>query len=171
MDCLKMTWICLGICLLNGYINPVVAQPPKFYWQQKITYDMKVTMDVRANQFDAHQSITYKNNSPDALTRLYFHLYFNAFQPGSEMDIRSQTIPDPDPRIGSRISNLSEEEEGFQKITKLQQGGRDLKFMVKGTILEVIPLQPVKPGQTIKLEMDYTAQVPLQIRRSGRDNA
>ncbi|HEX5112397.1 MAG TPA: M1 family metallopeptidase [Saprospiraceae bacterium] len=171
MEGRKMTWICLGICILNGYLNPVVAQPSKFYWQQKITYAMTVTMDVRSNRFDAHQSITYKNNSPDALTRLYFHLYFNAFQPGSEMDIRSQTIPDPDPRIGSRISNLSEEEQGFQKITKLQQGGRDLKYNVKGTILEVFPSQPIQPGQSIKLEMDYTAQVPLQIRRSGRDNA
>src|SRR5678816_2978778 len=132
---------------------------------------MVVNMDIVSNQFSAHQSISYTNNSPDQLDRLYFHLYFNAFQPGSEMDVRSQTIPDPDPRIGARISTLQPGEQGFQKITRLQQGSHDLKFIVRGTILEVIPSQPVIPGQTIKLEMDYTAQVPLQIRRSGRDNS
>jgi len=132
---------------------------------------MNVVMDVQTNRFDAQQSITYKNNSPDNLTKLYFHLYFNAFQPGSEMDVRSQTVADPDPRIGSRISSLKPGEQGFQKITKLLQNGHELTYTVKGTILEVIPSQPVKPGQTIKLEMDYNAQVPIQIRRSGRDNA
>jgi hypothetical protein len=163
----KMTMICLMLSICLG----LYSQATKFYWQQKIRYNMVVNMDIVSNQFTAHQSISYTNNSPDQLDRLYFHLYFNAFQPGSEMDVRSQTIPDPDPRIGARISTLQPGEQGFQKITGLQQGSHDLKFKVRGTILEVIPSQPVKPGQTIKLEMDYTAQVPLQIRRSGRDNA
>jgi hypothetical protein len=70
----------------------MTAQATKYYWQQEIIYKMSVNMDVQTNQFDAHQSISYKNNSPDALTKLYFHLYFNAFQPGSEMDVRSQTL-------------------------------------------------------------------------------
>lgn len=163
----KMTMICLisSICL------GLFGQASKYYWQQRIRYNMVVNMDIASNQFTAHQSIAYTNNSPDELNKLYFHLYFNAFQPGSQMDVRSQTIPDPDPRIGSRISTLKPEEQGFQKINMLQQNGDDLKFSVKGTILEVIPSQPVKPGQTIRLEMDYTAQVPIQIRRSGRDNA
>ncbi len=167
----KMVTICLlyGICI--SCTQPVMAQDLKYYWQQEIGYKMEVNLNVETNQFSAHQSITYKNNSPDELNKLYFHLYFNAFQPGSEMDVRSLTIPDPDPRIGSRINALTPEEEGFQKIQRLQQGGHDLTFKVLGTILEVIPYQPVKPGQTIKLEMDYLAQVPIQIRRSGRDNA
>jgi len=167
----KMRLICPLYCILIGHLGSITAQATKYYWQQEITYKMSVNLDVQSNQFNAHQSISYKNNSPDALTKLYFHLYFNAFQPGSEMDVRSQTISDPDPRIGSRINALTEEEQGFQRIKKLQQGGHDLAFKVRGTILEVIPNQPLKPGQTIKLEMDYVAQVPLQIRRSGRDNA
>jgi len=167
----KMAMFCLLSCICNFYASWISAQSPKYYWQQEIAYKMMVDMDVQTNQFVAHQSIKYTNNSPDALTKLYFHLYLNAFQPGSAMDIRSMLIPDPDPRIGSRINSLTADEQGFQKMVRLQQTGHDLTFKVSGTILEVIPLQPVKPGQTIKLEMDYTAQVPIQIRRNGRDNA
>jgi hypothetical protein len=166
----KMATICLLYCIWTGHSAVLQAQSTKYYWQQEITYKMNVIMNVQTNQFDAHQSISYKNNSPDALSKLYFHLYLNAFQPGSEMDIRSLTIPDPDPRIGSRISTLAPKDQGFQKIKRLQQGGHDLTYTVRGTILEVIPSQAVKPGQTIKLEMDYIAQVPIQIRRTGHDN-
>ena len=34
---------------------------------------------------------------------MYYHLYFNAFQPGSMMDVRSRTIEDPDRRVLDRI--------------------------------------------------------------------
>ncbi len=159
------------ICSLVCIFSMLHAQPSREYWQQEIAYVMQIDMDVRSNQYVGTSEIRYRNNSPDALTRLYFHLYFNAFQPGSDMDVRSRSIPDPDPRIGSRIFSLKPEEQGFQNIQKIWQNGKELKFEIKGTILEVTPVAPVKPGQTIKLKLEYKAQVPIQIRRSGRDNA
>ena len=57
--------------------------------------------------------MVYTNNSPDTLTKVFYHLYFNAFQPGSEMDVRSRTIKDPDGRVGDRISKLNEDEIGY----------------------------------------------------------
>lgn len=140
------------------------------YWQQEVDYTMDIRMDVRTNQFKGEQELVYTNNSPDTLDKVFFHLYFNAFQPGSMMDIRSRTIADPDRRVSDRIHTLKEDEIGYQKVTSLTQNGKAVKYETVGTILEVKLDKPLLPGKKTKLEMSYDAQVPLQIRRSGRDN-
>jgi len=139
-------------------------------WQQKAEYDMTIDVDVDNNQFVGKQKIKYYNNSPDTLNRVFYHLYFNAFQPGSMMDVRSRTINDPDRRVGDRISKLSDKEVGYHKIKELKQDGKNLQYHVEGTILEVELNHPILPGETSKLEMQFESQVPLQIRRSGRDS-
>tara|TARA_B100001027_G_scaffold40053_1_gene25374 strand:+ start:1 stop:1686 length:1686 start_codon:yes stop_codon:yes gene_type:complete len=99
------------------------------------------------------------------------HLYYNAFQPGSMMDVRSRTIEDPDSRVRDRISTLSPSEIGFQKIKNVKDGnGNSLSFHEDGTILEIKLNKPLKSGKQIKLQVDFLAQVPVQIRRTGRYN-
>ena len=153
------------------------------YWQQNADYVMDVTMDVKNYQYTGSQKISYTNNSPNSLKKIFYHLYPNAFQPGSEMDIRLQTIKDPDgrmvnklgtkenPIIESKISLLKPDEIGFLKVNSLLQNGEKLTYKVQGTILEVVLKNEIKPGETTVFEMDFVGQVPLQIRRSGRNNA
>jgi hypothetical protein len=78
-------------------------QPVSTYWQQRVKYDMMIDMNVETNRFTGKQKLEYWNNSPDTLTRVFYHLYWNAFQPGSMMDTRSQrqgTMASPAGRIG-----------------------------------------------------------------------
>ena len=139
-------------------------------WQQRAEYKMEIDMDVKNHTYEGKQKIKYWNNSPDTLHRVFYHLYFNAFQPNSMMDIRSLTISDPDRRVGDRISLLKPNEIGYQKVTMLKQDGKETQFHTEGTILEVTLAKPIYPGKTTELEMEWMAQVPLQIRRSGRDS-
>lgn len=137
------------------------------YWQQRVEYEMDIVMDVARHQFSGTQKLTYFNNSPDTLNRVFYHLYFNAFQPGSMMDVRSRTIADPDSRVGDRIYHLSKEEIGYQKINSLEQDGESVEYIIDGTILEVTLAEPILPGKSTVFEMEFNGQVPLQIRRSG----
>ncbi|MAL60564.1 MAG: peptidase M1 [Flavobacteriaceae bacterium] len=148
----------------------VTAQNNTSYWQQKVNYKMSIDMDVTNWQYKGTQDLVYTNNSPDTLSKVFYHLHFNAFQPGSEMDVRSMTISDADPRVADRISKLSPSEIGFIKPIKLTQDGVTLSYEVVGTILEVALNQPILPGQNTTFYMEWDAQVPLQIRRSGRNN-
>lgn len=141
------------------------------YWQQSADYTMQIDMNTETNQFEGQQTLVYTNNSPDTLHQVFYHLYFNAFQPGSMMDVRSRSIEDPDPRVRDRISKLKENEIGFQKIKRLAQDGKKLDFKVNGTILEVQLAKAILPGEQSTFEMEFNAQVPLQVRRSGRDNS
>jgi len=140
------------------------------YWQQHVDYAMEIDMNVNNYQYQGKQKIVYTNNSPDVLTRVYYHLYFNAFQPGSEMDVRSLNIPDPDGRVQDRISKLSPEEIGYIKVSSLKQNGAALNYQTVGTVLEVDLAKPIQPGEKVTFNMVFNAQVPKQIRRSGRDN-
>jgi hypothetical protein len=140
------------------------------YWQQHVDYSMEIDMDVNSYQYQGKQKLVYTNNSPDVLHRVYYHLYFNAFQPGSEMDVRSRTIQDPDRRVGDRISKLQPNEIGYIKVNSLQQNGTTVSHNVSGTVLEVQLNTPIQPGEKVTFDMLFNAQVPVQIRRSGRNN-
>ncbi len=140
------------------------------YWQQRVEYTMNIKMNVATHQFDGDQKLVYYNNSFDTLSKVYYHLYFNAFQPGSMMDVRSRNISDPDRRVGDRISKLTGDEIGYQHILSLQQDKKNVTFQVNGSLLEVTLAKPLLPKSKTTFEMKFNAQVPLQIRRSGRDN-
>ncbi len=164
------------------FVTGVSAQPDR--WQQKVKYIMNIDMNVQTNRYNGTQKLEYTNNSPDTLHRVFFHLYWNAFQPGSMMDMRSRRqgtmtprrdrqgneIPDWDPRVEDRIQHLKEDEIGYQKISFVKMNGRNQKMKLHETILEVTLDKPVLPRSKVNFEMEWTAQVPLQVRRSGRDN-
>ena len=150
--------------------NSTLKAQNNCYWQQEAYYKMDIDFDAKKHQFEGEQTIKYVNNSPDTLTHVFYYLFYNAFQPNSMMDVRSRTISDPDPRVGDRISLLDKSEIGYQKVKNLKIRGKKHKFIMEGTILEVTLQQPILPGETVELEMEFEAQVPLQIRRTGRDN-
>ncbi len=102
-------------------------------WQQRITCDMSVDLDVKSHRFTGEQVLVYQNNSPDTLRQLFFHLYFNAFKPGSEMDVRSRTIADPDQRVGARIAALKPEEQGDLRCMDMLQDGKPVQLEPLGT--------------------------------------
>jgi len=147
-----------------------LGQAQDYRWQQRVEYAMEVRLDVKTHKVAGTQKLTYYNNSKDTLRRVYYHLYFNAFQPGSMMDMRSRNIPDPDRRVGDRISKLKADEIGYQHVQSLKQDGKDLTYRVDGTILEVTLAKPILPGAKTVFDMKYESQVPVQIRRSGRNN-
>lgn len=149
-------------------INLLFSQPDR--WQQKVNYKMKIDFDVATHQFTGEQELKYWNDSPDTLGKVFYHLYFNAFQPNSMMDVRSRNIADPDGRVQDRISKLTKDEIGYHKIDELMQDGKPTTYEVVGTILEVKLNKPILPGKSTTFKMKFNSQVPVQIRRSGRNN-
>jgi hypothetical protein len=163
--------------------STAIAQSDR--WQQRISYDIDVKMNVAANRFSGIEKIEYSNNSPDTLTRVFFHTYWNAFQPNSSMDVRSRELGktvlgrskdgsellDWDRRIRDRIQNLKPDEIGYQKLASVKINGKAQILKEHETIIEVVLDKPILPRSKVSFEVAFDAQVPLQVRRSGRDNA
>lgn len=175
-----------SILLVFGCVLSIFAQnnnPNKGYWQQKVDYKMDVKMDVKNFTYQGKQILTYTNNSSDTLKNVYFHLYYNAFQPGSEMDARLSSIKDPDFRMVnkkvhgdlvekiSKIKTFTPQEIGYLKIENLKQNGIDIASKVSGTILEVELKEPILPGKSTLFTLDFKGQVPAMVRRAGRNSA
>lgn len=156
--------------------------PNPGYWQQHVDYKMEVNMDVKTYQYKGKQTLVYTNNSPDTLKRVYFHLFNNAFQPNSPMDARLKAIKDPDGRMvtkvksgdketrESRISALKPNEIGYLYVNNLKQDGVSVNNKRVSTILEVDLAKPLAPKTSTTFTLDFDGQVPVQIRRSGRNN-
>jgi len=164
--------------------TPQIAFTQPDRWQQKVKYVMDINMNVSSNHFTGKQKLEYFNNSPDTLREVFYHLYWNAFQPNSMMDSRSREAGkisysrnkdamdhvDWDPRVTDRILHLASSETGYQKILSLKMNGMPQAFKEEETILQVKLNKPILPKSTVIFEMEFEAQVPLQVRRSGRDN-
>jgi hypothetical protein len=105
--------------LLTGIVLQVSAQNDR--WQQRVKYQMDVEFDAVKHQYKGTQKLVYSNNSPDTLNKVFYHLYLNAFQPGSQMDVRSRSISDPDPRVKDRISKLSPRKQVTKKSFRLNR--------------------------------------------------
>ncbi len=166
----------LSVILLHGQTER---------WQQRIKYSINVNMNVITNRFTGTEKISYWNNSPDTLNRLFFHLYWNAFQPNSMMDVRSRQLGhlllgtdrqgnpvyDWDERVKDRISKLQPNEIGYDSVKYVKVNNIPQKVIYHETILEVNLNKPLLPHTKTSIEVTFESQVPVQIRRSGRDNA
>ena len=174
-----MRKITLFICAI---VSSFTAEAQDNPWQQQADYQMDVTMDVKTFQYRGTQRLTYTNNSPDTLTTVFYHLYYNAFQPNSEMDSHLQSLPDPDGRMTnnlgtekepiyeSRIAKLKPNEIGYLRVTSLSQDGQVLKYSHESTILKVTLSKPLLPHSQTVLEMTFEGQAPVMIRRAGRNS-
>ncbi len=164
------------LLLLISIASSVFSQQQR--WQQSVRYSMDIDVDTFTNRLYGKQKLEYTNNSNETLDKVFYHLYWNAFQPNSSMDMRSRELgkntingrADWDGRVRDRISHLSDKEIGYQKIISLRMNGVPQVFTYHETILEVKLTSAISPKSKVVFEMEYESQVPLQVRRSGRDN-
>ena len=141
------------------------------YWQQQVDYTMEVTLDTETARYRGTQKLVYTNNSPETHHKVFYHLYFNAFQPGSEMAIRLKNAADTNRRFKVDIDSLTPEQQGFLKVTNLRQNGTRVQTVAAETILEVTLNEPLPSGESTTLELDFEGQVPDVIRRAGKNSA
>ena len=161
MKSLLFTLLSLCICTLSS------AQ----YWQQHVDYTMEVSLETESARYEGIQKLVYTNNSPETLHKVFYHLYFNAFQPDSEMAVRLKNAGDKNRRFKVDLDTLSIAQQGFLKVANLTQNGAAVKTQESGTILEVLLNEPLSPGQSTLLELTFEGQVPDVIRRAGKNSS
>ncbi|MEI8134038.1 MAG: M1 family metallopeptidase [bacterium] len=159
------------------FIKHAAAQPLD-YWQQHVSYTISGTLIDSIHSFDGKLAVVYTNNSPDTLHEVWFHLYYNAFQPGSMMYERSKVQNDRG--IGDKIDHYKRSDWGEQRISGvsdesathgIEQSQMKLQYEISGTIMKVILSHPLKPHDSTEISMVFFVQIPPLTRRGGWMNA
>ncbi len=125
-------------------------KPYEGYWQQDVHYEIKANIDELKDIIEGAMVLTYWNNSPDTLTHLFFHLYQNAFQPGSYYD-------------NLKINNLSSPRYGMYEMAKLgtviehiEIDGVEVSTELDNTILKVNLTNPLPPEGSLEVRINFT---------------
>jgi aminopeptidase N len=126
-------------------------KPRENYWQQDVHYKIEGRINDTANSIVCPRyELTYWNNSPDALTELYFHLYENAFTPGSYYhDLCEHN--DMDVKFGP-----SEKQGLGTKVENMKVNGKEVQTVLDNTILKVILPEPLKAGDSLTVTCSFT---------------
>jgi len=156
----------ITILLVSFFSFTVSAQ----YWQQKADYTMSVELNAKTADYIGVQKLVYTNNSPETLSKVFYHLYFNAFRPGSDMAIRLKNGGDKNGRFKVNIDSLSAFQSGYLEVSSLKQDGVPAKIIKSGTILEVTLNKPLASGASTVLDLEFNGHVPDLVRRAGKNS-
>ncbi|HEX9970446.1 MAG TPA: hypothetical protein VGD14_00110, partial [bacterium] len=93
------------------------------YWQQDVHYEIAVTLNPTDHTLTGVEKLTYKNNSPDTLSFVWFHLYPNAYKDRQSIFARESI------KAGNiRFALASEAERGFIRVDSIRAKGKDLNW-------------------------------------------
>ena len=140
------------------------------YWQQHVDYTIEIDVDVENFTYTGEQKLVYTNNSPDSLKRVFYHLYYNAFKPGSDLEAASRYSYNDKRNMSKNLLSLDKNDWGDLRVLALTQDGVPLSFSIKETVLEVELNAPLLPGKKTTLDMSFFVKVPAIVRRAGKNN-
>ncbi|HMB89314.1 MAG TPA: M1 family metallopeptidase [Rhodothermales bacterium] len=179
--------VCL--LLLLALFFPAQAQQPTIsdepLSERRVSYTMDVALDPESRTVTGTERVTWRNPGNTPVSELQFHLYLNAFKPGStymnesggvhrgfsaegddvygNMEITSMQVTTPDvPTLSSTY--WVEANDLTDRITYIQPDDNNTEDQ---TVISVPLPAPVQPGETIVLDIDFTSKLPKISARTG----
>jgi hypothetical protein len=136
--------------------------PGHRYWQQKVDYVIKASLDDAKQKMAGSQTITYTNNSPDTLKYLWLNLDQNQLVKGSDPINARTNDGDARESFGSMRLTAAYDKStyGLMVKTVTDAGGKTLPFVINGTMLRVDLAQPIASGGQVSFSMTWTLDIP-----------
>lgn len=131
------------------------GRPGPRYWQQEVSYRIDAELDPRTARLQGLETITYRNNSPDALPVLVLHLYQNLFREGSP---RNRNVPNTG---GMTIERISVDGLEAIEMADVPPSGAP-SYRVDGTLMHLRLPRPLPPGGSVDIEVAWSFTVPPQ---------
>jgi hypothetical protein len=123
--------------------------PGPLYWQQRVDYDIEVTVDPSTRQLTGHETITYVNHSPDTLRLVFLNLYQNLFAEGAQ---RTRWVP-----ITGGMTVRAVMVDGVEREVDPADNRHTIQ---QGTVMGLRLPEPLLPGQTASLVIDWDFPIP-----------
>ncbi len=144
-------------------LNTALAQQK--YWQQKVDYNITVSLNDLDNSLSGFEQMTYYNNSPDTLNYIWFHLWPNAYKndrtafSDQMLENRSTAFYFSEENKKGYINQLSFKVDNVNAVTEDHPAHQD--------IVKLMLPKPLAPGNSIKIETPFHAKLPYNFSRGG----
>ncbi|MGA8890686.1 MAG: M1 family metallopeptidase [Anaeromyxobacteraceae bacterium] len=135
-------------------------------------YDIRAVLDPVRHEIQGSERITWRNRSDVPVKSVYLHLYLNAFESEGSTFMQERR------RFGAFRTDVEtkEGEWGHTELRKVAQGGRPATWTfvhpdggpeTDRTVVRVDLPEPVPPGGTTTLEIDFLDRLPRVVARTG----
>ncbi|MDZ4749572.1 MAG: M1 family metallopeptidase [Saprospiraceae bacterium] len=144
--------------------------PGAAYWQQKADYMMEIHLDDAKQKISGKETITYHNQSPDALSYLWLQLDQNQQAEGSDSyttqtgSIEARTTPGQ----LARLERGKAAERGFNILTITDSKGVALPFIINKTMMRVDLQRPLASGQSYSFKIAWWYNINDRFKEGGR---
>lgn len=152
--------------LLLTFVLSAHLSAQNTYFQQQTNYNLNAKLDPATHILTVAGTLTYINNSPDALDSIPLHLWANAYSD------RESAFAKQKRRLGDVTFAFAKEEElgGYQTI---KVTGPTVKTTSQSgpEVLWVVLAKAINPGDSTLISMSYTLKVPKTFSRMGREGS
>ena len=131
----------------------------KNYFQQEVNYEIDVSLDDEKHTLSAYEKIEYKNNSPDELSFIWFHIWPNAYKDDSTAYAKQAGS-------GSRFAKSDSTERGYIDSLDFKVNGKKVNWSYHPEWIDVVKLNlatPLKPAETIIIETPFFVKLPDEV--------
>ncbi|MBK5921160.1 aminopeptidase [Rhodothalassium salexigens] len=138
--------------------------PGHEYWQQKVDYEIDVTLDAEDRRLSGVEAITYHNQSPDTLRYLWVQLDQQRFAKHSDAYAtltagKNQAEKMAFRSLRARLAQM--DHDGGHKIASVADAdGNPLAYTITDTMMRIDLPAPLAPGATVDFTIDWSYNIP-----------
>jgi hypothetical protein len=157
-----------GLALVSTAAAAALALP-----ETRISYRIEARLDPATRRLEGRETIRWTNPSASRIDAIPLHLYLNAFSHEDTTWMRGvpKVLFDPD-----EFLRIHDDPWGFIEPRSIHRGGLALAWRpiapddgnpFDRTLAEVTLDRPVLPGETVELELEFEARLPIPMARTG----
>jgi hypothetical protein len=143
--------------------------PGHKYYQNRADYKMDIQLDNKNQKITGYETITYHNDSPDALEYLWIQL---------DQNVRANTSDSYKIRTGEmdamsfsslKRAQYNEDYDGGFKITSVSDASKkEMPFVINKTMMRIDLATPLAPGATYSFNIGWWYYVNERAKIGGR---
>lgn len=151
----------------NEYRNAAGA-PGHNYYQQKADYKIKVSLDDAHQKITGEETITYTNNSPDALDYLWIQLDQNVRADDSDSKLITVEKMEDFRSIGDIEKKLFYFDGGFKIESVTSTSGKNMGYFINKTMMRIDLDRPLAANSSISFNIKWWYNINDRMKIGGR---
>lgn len=153
-----------------GSTRAASGAPGKAYWQQKADYTMQIRLDDHLQMISGKATVTYHNQSPDALAYLWMQLDQNQQREDADSKVAAtSSLGDRiTPAALSRLERTNGLDRGFHITGVTGADGKPLAYTVNKTMMRIDLPASLSSGSSYTFNVDWWYNINDRMKEGGR---